>query len=179
MLNSAPRSQALPVPDSAWQVTPQLKWGSSPAASNRKALSVPARLQHGRGSPARPWQPTDHEEKGSETGRSTGGGYPWPVANRTRTSPRSRALRDQHFLSPEGGQWDVKIRSRTCCSNKSSENLQLHSLLQRCHFRGPLWMGLKGQTLKKLCSSKNYPPPKKRGKTEKNKQAKNTPDLQI
>lgn len=37
-LNNMSFSQALPVPNSAWQVTPQLKQGSSPAVSNCKAL---------------------------------------------------------------------------------------------------------------------------------------------
>lgn len=31
--------------------------------------SVPAYLQHGRGRSARPWQTTDHQDKGSEAGR--------------------------------------------------------------------------------------------------------------
>lgn len=52
-LNSTPLSQALPVPDSAWQVTPQLKQGSSADMSHLQG-SVPAHLQHRRTSTARP-----------------------------------------------------------------------------------------------------------------------------
>lgn len=49
-LNSTSPRQALPVPNSAWQVTLQLEQGSSPDMSNHKVL-VPARLQHGRNQP--------------------------------------------------------------------------------------------------------------------------------
>lgn len=105
--NSTSLSQALPVPNSAWQVTPQLKQGSSPDMSNCKALCsclLPAWEKQ----PAKQWQTTDHQAAGSNSGgrpmengwihlaSSPRGSGPLPLPSHSGTSI---------FPSPNEGDW--------------------------------------------------------------------------
>ena len=90
------------MPNSAWQVTPQLKQGSSPDMSNLQGpLFLPASSTEGPNA-ARPWRSTDLRDKAlrGEGHSWKGSGPTWPVATGTRTPPSSSAFRDQHIPLP-------------------------------------------------------------------------------
>lgn len=90
-LNSMSPSQALPVPDSAWQVTPQLEQGSSPDMSNsRGSLFLPTSSAEDLARPGPAfWQNADLQDEAprGEGDRWKGSGHSWPVAKGTRTPP--------------------------------------------------------------------------------------------
>lgn len=108
-LNSMSPSQALPVPNSAWQVTPQLEQRSSPDMSNLQGSLLLPTFQRGRTRPTRPGQSTDLQDKAlrGEGESWRGGDYTWPVAKRTRTPthppshPGPEHPGTSAFLSPD------------------------------------------------------------------------------
>ena len=94
--NSSSPRQALPVPNSALQVTLQLQQGPSPNMSNRKVLRScppPAREE-----PAPPGSSklltTGLRPPRAEEGSWKSSGHTWPVAKETWTPPCSTVFRD-------------------------------------------------------------------------------------
>lgn len=110
----------------------QLKQVSSPAVGVCKALCSTC-PRHRRGGPARPWQSTDHPDKGSERGRrQLEMGCIYLASGQGDQDIQGPALSSP----PNEGQCGIKRRPRTCCSNKSLEDLQPLSLLQRVALDG-------------------------------------------